>query len=63
MTPEEFAQRSCYGKVPFASRREARQRIHNLGGGRVAPYRCRIDDEHWHLGHAVSKCNRKRNAS
>lgn len=64
MTRDEFAARSCFSKVPFTSRREARQRASSkLIGGKVAPYRCRIDPEHWHLGHVVPKATRKRNAA
>jgi len=66
MTPDEFRARSCTSKIPFASRREARQRAtpqqSRLGGGKVVPYRCKFEP-HWHIGHAISKVNRKRNAA
>jgi hypothetical protein len=62
MSPEEYRQHSCGRKVPFTSRKEARQRAstvsRNFGGGRVMPYRCQFDD-HWHLGHDRSKKERR----
>ena len=62
LTPEQFRQHVCGRKVPFQSRAEARTmgRITNngYGGGQVAPYRCPLDD-HWHLGHSMSKKQRR----
>ena len=66
MTPDDYETRSCRSKVPFESRKAARQRatpqMSRLGGGKVAPYRCKFA-AHWHIGHTTPKNQRRRDAA
>ncbi len=50
-----FEQRSCRGKVQFATRWEARAAARDIVrrvGGTVMPYHCRFCDG-WHAGHPM----------
>jgi hypothetical protein len=63
MDSTEFRHHSCGRKVPFTTRREARQMASltsdRYGGGRVEPYRCLFDEAHWHIGHKLGPKERK----
>lgn len=62
MSPEQYRQHACGRKVPFTSRSEARVTARltedRNGGGRLAPYACKFAD-HWHIGHELSKKERR----
>ena len=56
-TQEQFEQRVCKRKIPFATRREAAlaaQSMQRRGKDPVEPYRCQFCEQ-WHLGHRLSR--------
>lgn len=60
-TPEEFRQRVCARKYPIPTKAEARHLRRSTTsslGGRFTVYACPIGD-HWHVGHASSKKERR----